>query len=156
MYEVIKWERNNLNQNKPIETEEKISIIQKMKKWARNLKKQLLVLYLAYRDERVPWYAKLFTMLVVAYAFSPIDLIPDFIPILGYLDDLILVPLGVYLALKLIPKEVLEDCKRKVEERQTISKPKNWITGIIIITLWILVFVWAVKIANLIIFRMEE
>lgn len=156
MYEVIKWERNNLNQNKPIETEEKISIIPKMKKWARNLKKQLLVLYLAYRDERVPWYAKLFTMLVVAYAFSPIDLIPDFIPILGYLDDLILVPLGVYLALKLIPKEVLEDCKRKVEERQTISKPKNWITGIIIITLWILVFVWAVKIANLIIFRMEE
>ncbi|ASJ51575.1 hypothetical protein ABE07_13810 [Bacillus thuringiensis] len=131
-------------------------MIQKMKKWARNLKKQLLVLYLAYRDERVPWYAKLFTMLVVAYAFSPIDLIPDFIPILGYLDDLILVPLGVYLALKLIPKEVLEDCKRKVEERQTISKPKNWITGIIIITLWILVFVWAVKIANLIIFRMEE
>ncbi|MDD1371092.1 YkvA family protein, partial [Bacillus sp. MHSD17] len=141
-----------MNQNKSIETEEKISIIQKMKKWARNLKKQLLVLYLAYRDERVPWYAKLFTMLVVAYAFSPIDLIPDFIPILGYLDDLILVPLGVYLALKLIPKEVLEDCKRKVEERQTISKPKNWITGIIIITLWILVFVWAVKIANLIIF----
>ena len=119
-------------------------------------KKQLLVLYLAYRDERVPWYAKLFTMLVVAYAFSPIDLIPDFIPILGYLDDLILVPLGVYLALKLIPKEVLEDCKRKVEERQITSKPKNWITGIIIITLWILVFVWAVKIANLIIFRMEE
>ncbi|WP_153044549.1 YkvA family protein, partial [Bacillus cereus] len=56
---------------------------------------------MAYRDERVPWYAKLFTMLVVAYAFSPIDLIPDFIPILGYLDDLILVPLGVYLALKL-------------------------------------------------------
>jgi len=111
---------------------------------------------LAYRDERVPWYAKLFTMLVVAYAFSPIDLIPDFIPILGYLDDLILVPLGVYLALKLIPKEVLEDCKRKVEERQITSKPKNWITGIIIITLWILVFVWAVKIANLIIFRMKE
>ncbi len=111
---------------------------------------------MAYRDERVPWYAKLFTMLVVAYAFSPIDLIPDFIPILGYLDDLILVPLGVYLALKLIPKEVLEDCKRKVEERQITSKPKNWITGIIIITLWILVFVWAVKIANLINFQDER
>ena len=144
MYVVIKWERNNLNQNKPIETEEKISIIQKWKNGLET-KKQLLVLYLAYRDERVPWYAKLFTMLVVAYAFSPIDLIPDFIPILGYLDDLILVPLGVYLALKLIPKEVLEDCKRKVEERQITSKPKNWITGIIIITFWILVFVWAVK-----------
>lgn len=102
---------------------------------------------MAYRDERVPWYAKLFTMLVVAYAFSPIDLIPDFIPILGDLDDLILVPLGVYLALKLIPKEVLENCERKVEERQTTSKPKNWVTNIIIITLWTLFFGWAGKLA---------
>ncbi|PGZ95600.1 hypothetical protein COE51_19615 [Bacillus pseudomycoides] len=116
-----------------------------MKKWAKNLKKQLLVLYLAYRDERVPWYAKLFTMLVVAYAFSPIDLIPDFIPILGYLDDLILVPLGVYLALKLIPEEVLEDCKRKIEENSSMNKPKNWITGFLIISIWLIIFIWIWK-----------
>ena len=134
-----------MNQDKPMKTEKSLSIIQKLKTWAKNLKKQLLVLYLAYRDERVPWYAKLFTMLVVAYAFSPIDLIPDFIPILGYLDDIILVPLGISLALKLIPKEVLEDCKKKVEERQTTSKPKNWVTGVIIIAIWILVFIWVGK-----------
>ncbi|MFB9762526.1 YkvA family protein [Ectobacillus funiculus] len=134
-----------MNQDKPMKTEKNLSIIQKLKTWAKNLKKQLLVLYLAYRDERVSWYAKLFTMLVVAYAFSPIDFIPDFIPILGYLDDVILVPLGVSLALKLIPKEVLEDCKKKVEERQTTSKPKNWVTGVIIIAIWILVFIWVGK-----------
>lgn len=134
-----------MNQDKSMQAEEKLSTIKKMKKWAKNLKKQLLVLYLAYRDERVPWYAKLFTMLVVAYAFSPIDLIPDFIPVLGYLDDLILVPLGVSLALKLIPKEVLQDCRREVEERSTASKPKNWITGSIIVAIWLLVLVWVGK-----------
>ncbi len=134
-----------LSQNKQVQTEKGLSTIQKMKKWAKNLKKQLLVLYLAYRDERVPWYAKLFTMLVVAYAFSPIDLIPDFIPILGYLDDLILVPLGVYLALKLIPEEVLEDCKRKIEGQSSMNKPKNWITGFLIIIIWLIVFVWIVN-----------
>ncbi|CAG9613325.1 hypothetical protein BACCIP111899_02539 [Bacillus rhizoplanae] len=131
-----------MNQNKRVQKEKGLSIIQKMKKWAKNLKKQLLVLYLAYQDERVPWYAKLFTMLVVAYAFSPIDLIPDFIPILGYLDDLILVPLGVYLALRLIPEEVLEDCKREIEEKSLVNKPKNWITGFLIIIIWLIVFVW--------------
>ncbi|MFD0770341.1 YkvA family protein [Bacillus sp. CGMCC 1.60114] len=131
-----------MSQNKRVQTEKGLSAIQKMKKWAKNLKTQLLVLYLAYRDERVPWYAKLFTMLVVAYAFSPIDLIPDFIPILGYLDDLILVPLGVYLALKLIPEEVLEDCKRKIEGQSSMNKPKNWITGFLIIIIWLIVFIW--------------
>ncbi|MGG0188093.1 YkvA family protein [Bacillus rhizoplanae] len=137
-----------MNQNKRVQKEKGLSIIQKMKKWAKNLKKQLLVLYLAYRDERVPWYTKLFTMLVVAYAFSPIDLIPDFIPILGYLDDLILVPLGVYLALKLIPEEVLEDCKRKIEGQSSMNKPKNWITGFLIIIIWLIVFVWIVSYMN--------
>lgn len=130
-----------MSQDKSMQAEEKLSTIKKMKRWARNLKKQLFVLYLAYRDDRVPWYTKLFTMLVVAYAFSPIDLIPDFIPVLGYLDDLILVPLGVALALKLIPKEVLQDCRRKVEERLAASKPKNWVTGSIIIATWIFVLV---------------
>lgn len=134
-----------MSQNKRVQTEKGLVIIQKMKKWARNLKKQLLVLYLAYRDERVPWYAKLFTMLIVAYAFSPIDLIPDFIPILGYLDDLILVPIGVYFALKLIPEEVLEDCKREIEEKSLVNKPKNWITALLIICIWLIVFIWIGK-----------
>ena len=79
----------------------------KIKAWAKNLKRQIFILYFAYKDERVPWYAKLFTACVVAYAFSPIDLIPDFIPILGYLDDVIIVPLGIMFALKMIPKNVL-------------------------------------------------
>ncbi|SFC88367.1 Uncharacterized membrane protein YkvA, DUF1232 family [Bacillus sp. 491mf] len=134
-----------MSQNKRVQTEKELSIIQKMKRWAKNLKKQVLLLYLAYQDKRVPWHAKLFTMLVVAYAFSPIDLIPDFIPILGYLDDLILVPIGVYLALKLIPEEVLEDCKRKIEEKSLVNKPKNWITAILIICIWLLVFIWIGK-----------
>ncbi|MEH7336199.1 YkvA family protein [Neobacillus drentensis] len=108
----------------------------KIKIWARNLKKQIFILYYACKDKRVPWYAKLFTACVVAYAFSPIDLIPDFIPILGYLDDVILLPLGIWLALKMIPKNVLSDCEAKAEERMKGTKPKNWIAGSIIVLIW--------------------
>ena len=79
-------------------------MFKKIKTWARKLKRQIFILYFACKDERVPWYAKLFTACVVAYAFSPIDLIPDFIPILGYLDDVILVPLGIIIALKMIQR----------------------------------------------------
>ena len=68
------------------------------------LKRQIFILYYAYKDDRVPWYAKVFIACVVAYAFSPIDLIPDFIPILGYLDEVILLPLGIMLAMKMIPR----------------------------------------------------
>jgi uncharacterized membrane protein YkvA (DUF1232 family) len=75
-------------------------MFEKLKGWANQLKRQLFVLYYAYKDNRTPWFAKIFSARVVVYAFSPIDLIPDFIPILGYLDDVILVPLGVMLALK--------------------------------------------------------
>ncbi|MDM5333532.1 YkvA family protein [Ureibacillus composti] len=116
--------------------------MEKVKVWAKNLKKQTYVLYFAYKDDRVPWYAKVFTACVVAYAFSPIDLIPDFIPILGYLDDIILVPLGIMLALKMIPKNVIIDCQIKAEERMNNGKPKNWIIGSIIIVLWLIIFVW--------------
>lgn len=115
-----------------------------LKTWARKLKQQIFILYLAYRDERVPLYAKVFTALVVAYAFSPIDLIPDFIPILGYLDDLILVPLGVMLALKMIPEEVISDCKVKAEERMENGKPKNWLAAFIILLIWCVIAVWLV------------
>nr|WP_280521191.1 YkvA family protein [Paenibacillus mangrovi] len=104
------------------------------------MKSNLIALYLSYRDPRVKWYAKLFTMCVVAYAFSPIDLIPDFIPILGYLDDLIIVPLGIVLALKMIPKDVIEENREKAQEFQ--KKPKNWFTATLFIIVWVLFAIW--------------
>jgi uncharacterized membrane protein YkvA (DUF1232 family) len=111
--------------------------------WARRLKKHLFILYLAYKDERVSWYTKLFTACVVAYDFSPIDLIPDFIPILGYIDDIIIVPLGIMLALKLLPKSVIDECAIKAEEIIQNEKPKNWVVGSIIIIVWLFIFMWS-------------
>jgi len=115
-----------------------------MKAWAKSLKRQIFILYYACKDERVPWYAKVFTACIVAYAFSPVDLIPDFIPILGYLDDVILLPLGIMFALKMIPKGVLSDCEVKAEELMQKGKPRNWVGGSIIILIWIVFTVWAV------------
>lgn len=117
-------------------------MLNKIKAWARNLKKYVFVLYFAYKDPRVPWYAKVFTACVVAYAFSPIDLIPDFIPVLGYLDDIIIVPLGIKLALKMIPNEVIKDCEEKAEELMVKGKPKNWLVGSLIIIFWVILLIW--------------
>ncbi len=80
---------------------------------ARQLRAETYALYLAYRDPRVPWVAKVLAAVVVGYAFSPIDLIPDFIPVLGYLDDLVLIPIGVALALRMIPAEVMDECRAR-------------------------------------------
>src|ERR671927_100641 len=88
---------------------------------ARRLKREVYALYLAYRDPRVPWYARLLAACVVGYAFSPIDLIPDVIPVLGYLDDLILVPLGVALAVRMVPEDVLSESRQKA--RETTDRP---------------------------------
>ncbi|MBT2719407.1 YkvA family protein [Bacillus sp. ISL-57] len=120
----------------------------KIKNWARSLKRQIFILYFAYKDERVPWHAKVFTACVVAYAFSPIDIIPDFIPILGYLDDVILVPIGIMIALKMIPKIVLTDCEVKAEEMMKNGKPKNWIVGSLIVMIWVLIIIWAIIYIN--------
>lgn len=119
--------------------------MEKIKVWAKKLKQQIYVLYFAYKDERVPWYAKLFAVCVVAYAFSPIDLIPDFIPILGYLDDVILVPLGIVVALKMMPNEVISDCEEKAKELMRNGKPKNWLVGSIIIFLWSIIILWVIQ-----------
>jgi uncharacterized membrane protein YkvA (DUF1232 family) len=118
--------------------------MRKIKAWAKNLKRQIFILYFAYKDDRVPWYAKLFTACVVAYAFSPIDLIPDFIPILGYLDDLIIVPLGIIFALKMIPNSVISDCVVKAEEMMKNGKPQNWIVGSLIVLIWSLFILWVI------------
>lgn len=119
-------------------------MFKKIKAWAKNLKRQIFILYYACKDDRVPLYAKVFIACVVAYAFSPIDLIPDFIPILGYLDDVILLPLGIMLALKMIPKNVLSECEVKAEELMVNGKPKNWIAGTIIVLIWGVITVWVI------------
>jgi len=107
---------------------------------ARKLKREVYALYLASRDPRVPWHARLAAIVVVAYAFSPIDLIPDPIPVLGYLDDLILIPLGIALVIKLMPAEVLKDCREKAESTIKAGKPRNWVAGGIIILIWVALF----------------
>ncbi|MCH5584388.1 DUF1232 domain-containing protein [Shimazuella sp. AN120528] len=112
--------------------------LQAWKEWAKKLKKEVFTLYLAYQDPRSPFWAKVVTIIVVAYAFSPIDLIPDFIPILGYLDDLILLPLGIALAIKLIPAPVVAESREKAESILSKEKPRSWIAGFVVILLWIL------------------
>ena len=118
--------------------------MEKIKAWAKNLKRQIFILYFAYKDGRVHWYVKVLTACVVAYAFSPIDLIPDFIPILGYLDDIIIVPLGIIFALKMIPKSVISDCEVKADEMMKNGKPKNWIVGSLIVLIWGLISLWLI------------
>lgn len=110
----------------------------RLRSWARRLKQEVATLYLACRNPRVPWHAKMLAVLVVAYAVSPIDLIPDFIPVLGYLDDLLILPLGVVLTLKLIPPGVLAECRRAVRDRSPGGIPRNWLAGGIIIAIWAL------------------
>ena len=108
------------------------------RRWAGRLKSETHALYLAYRDPRVPWYAKLFAALVVGYAFSPIDLIPDAIPVLGYLDDLILVPLGVALAVRMIPEDVLSESRQKAREMvERGERPVSRAAAAVIVVLWL-------------------
>lgn len=109
-----------------------------LKQLAKKLKKEIYVIYLASKDSRVPWYARLLATVIVAYAFSPIDLIPDFVPIFGYFDDLIIVPLGIWLVLKLIPQNVLAECRVKAETAQSQGKPTNWVGAGVIVIIWLL------------------
>ena len=112
--------------------------IENWKRRARELKIEVYAIYLAYKDPRVPWFARIFAACVVAYAFSPIDLIPDPIPILGYLDDLVLIPLGIFLALKMIPGSVMVECRDKASLVMQQGKPVNWIAAAVIIAIWVL------------------
>jgi uncharacterized membrane protein YkvA (DUF1232 family) len=113
---------------------------------ANALKKQTYAVYLACRDPRVPWYGKALALAVVGYAFSPIDLIPDFIPILGYLDDLILIPLGIKLVMGMIPTEVMTEYREKAAAEFGKGKPKNWMAAAVIILIWAAIIVWLVSV----------
>ena len=113
-------------------------IIDNWKQKVHRLKCEIHVIYLAYKDPRTPWYARVFAACVIGYAFSPIDLIPDPVPILGYLDDLILIPLGIAIVIKMIPSNVLQECREKALVAQRDGKQKNWIAGSIIIAIWII------------------
>ena len=108
------------------------------------------ILYLSSKDPRVPWYAKVFIALIIGYAVSPIDLIPDFIPLLGYVDDLILIPAGISLAMKMIPKEVLEEYREKAKSEPSERRPKKWLGAVIVVVIWLVVvylflrFIWEI------------
>ncbi len=103
----------------------------------RALKRDTYALFLACRDERTPWYAKLTAGVVVAYAFSPIDLIPDFIPVLGLLDDMLLIPLGVVLVRSMVPADVLDDCRVRAAAASGNEKPVFWAAAVVIVGLWV-------------------
>lgn len=108
-----------------------------LKAWARRLKTELYALYLAADDPRLPWPVKLLAISVVGYALSPIDLIPDFIPLLGYLDDLILLPVGIWLLLKLIPPPLMAECRLKAQAESDRSLPKSTTAVVVIIGIWL-------------------
>ncbi len=122
-------------------------LIETLKQNARRLKAEVFALYLAARHPDTPWYAKLFVAAIVAYALSPIDLIPDFIPIVGYLDDLVLIPIGIALAVKLVPPPVLAECRARTQDAMVNGKPISRIAGAVIALIWLALaaacIVWA-------------
>lgn len=113
----------------------RMSVLDRLKAWARGLKRDVVALWIAARDPRTPAAAKLAAALVAAYALSPIDLIPDFVPILGYLDDLILVPLGVALVLRMIPAALMTEFRAAAQARE--GRPKSLAAALVILALWL-------------------
>lgn len=111
-------------------------IIDLIKSTAKKLKREIPVLYLAMKDPGTPYLAKFLTIITVGYALSPIDLIPDFIPILGYLDDIIILPILVYLTLKLLPNEVISNCRSQMEDSSKENFTKKWYYAIPIVLIW--------------------
>ena len=110
-----------------------------IQRWAKQLKQHTLTVYFAARDPRTPWLVRLLALLVAAYALSPIDLIPDFIPVLGYLDDLIILPALIALTCRLIPAEVMEECRAEAEGMWRDGKPKRWYYAVPIVLIWLLI-----------------
>jgi membrane protein DedA with SNARE-associated domain/uncharacterized membrane protein YkvA (DUF1232 family) len=116
---------------------------QRVGDWARSLRRDVHAIYLSARDRRMPWYAKAWALVIAAYAVSPVDLVPDFIPALGHLDDAILVPLAVLLAVRLIPDELLEDNRRRAEA--AAQAPPDWRIGALFLLLWVVATVFILR-----------
>lgn len=107
-----------------------------LKRWAKMMERDIFVLYLAGRDPRVPWYVKLLAAATAAYAFSPIDLVPDFIPVIGYLDDMIIVPGAIWLTLRLIPTEILAELRNEASHRLQ-QCPRSAFAACVIVAIWL-------------------
>jgi uncharacterized membrane protein YkvA (DUF1232 family) len=122
------------------------SVLKSWKRKAKILKKEVYALSLAVKDPRVPWYAKVFALLIIGYVLSPIDPIPDFIPVIGYIDELIVVPLGIIILSKMIPKQVLEECREKARHHRGGMKGKHWIAASIIILIWLILVYLSIRI----------
>ncbi|MGH6661453.1 MAG: YkvA family protein [Rhodospirillales bacterium] len=111
--------------------------VDRLKGWARTAKRDVLAVYLAARDPRVPWWVKALALVTAAYALSPIDLIPDFIPVIGYLDDLILVPLAIVLIVRLVPAEVMAELRAEADKRLAGARPQSRVAAAVIVALWV-------------------
>ncbi|WP_261664880.1 YkvA family protein [Deinococcus sp. Marseille-Q6407] len=120
-------------------------MIERLKAWARRLKRELLALYLAYRGPHTPWYARIWAALVLAYALSPLDLIPDFIPVLGLLDDAVLLPLGIWVAVRLIPPAVMAAARQEALTREGERLPVSLPGAAVIALLWAAALWWALQ-----------
>lgn len=111
------------------------SLLQRVKQWARGIKRDVVTVYFAARDPNAPWMVRLLAFVVAAYALSPIDLIPDFIPVLGYLDDLLIVPFGLLLVMRLMPDTVLADARAKADAM--LAKPRSWLAAVCFVLIWL-------------------
>ena len=125
--------------------EDRGSFFERLKTQARALKQETYAIHIAARDPRTPWYAKALIWSVVVYAFSPIDLIPDFIPVLGYLDDLILIPAGIALAVRLIPPEALAQARETAKQAEGPGRSVGWIGAGVILLIWAAILTWGVQ-----------
>jgi|GEM_PF-399818 len=122
----------------------KMGFIASLREKVSALRKEIAALSLAIRHPGTPWTAKLLALIIVAYALSPIDLIPDFIPVIGLLDDLVLLPIGIAIVIKMIPQRVMDECRKEALQHEPLTK-KNWIAALFIVLLWISLSVIAIS-----------
>ncbi|GAA5561434.1 YkvA family protein [Acinetobacter seifertii] len=122
-----------------------MSWVHSLKEWAKRLRKQIIMLWFASRHPQMPWLPKVIAVVAVAYAFSPIDLIPDFIPILGFVDDAIILPILIWLALRFTPEQVIFDAEQQANEwlEEHEKAPRNYLVAVLIILIWITLAVMA-------------